>query len=315
MERDSGNIFVKPQIVTTPIDVVVPCHNLISDNFNRGLSLTVRCIQALYSHTGAPFHLIVVDDSPGYLTSGYFKELKKFLGKRGKDITYIQTRNEVKKGKKHRYQFKEGNEYLNLAFRHARTPYIACMGNSIRVEPDWEIVALNILKSDSTVGIVGYKNLFPEGAFGNSIESAGITMVNYTPVDIGRDLPSHRQTALYECPAVQWAFAMVRKDAVVDPYMQEGVFNGFKGWDDIDNCFALRKRGWKVMYDGYGVGYHFPRATRGSNTKEAHKLNQENARRFYKRWGYWDKFISEYPKAPDGKDWPEGEEGAVIMPE
>ena len=301
MEADSGNIFVRPPIIDEPIDIVVPCHNLIEENFDRALSLTIRCIQSLYTNTLAPFHLIVVDDSIDGLTPLYFKKLKKYLRAQKRDnITYLHSLE----------PYKEGNQYLNEAFKHAKTPHIACVGNSIRVEPDWEVVALNILKHDLSVGIVGFKNLFPEGALGNSIESAGITMVNYTPVDIGRDLPSHRQTALYECPAVQWAFCMVRRDAVVDPPMPEGVYHGFKGWDDIDNCFVLRKRGWKIMYNGYGVGYHFPRATRGSNTKESHEKNQANARRFYKRWGFWDRFTKEY-----GTDWPEAKEGAVLMPE
>lgn len=299
MQQDTGTLFVRPPIIDDPIDIVLPCHNLIEENFDRGLGLTIRCIHALYTNTLAPFHLIVVDDSTDGLTPLYFKKLKKFLKSQKRDnISYIH----------HVTPYKEGNQYLNEAFTYAKTPFIACIGNSIRVEPDWEVVALNIFKGDPAVGIVGFKNLFPEGALGNSIESAGITMVNYTPVDIGRDLPSHRQTALYECPAVQWAFAMVRKDAVTNPRMPEGVYNGFKGWDDIDNCFVMRKRGWKVMYNGYGVGYHFPRATRGSNTKEAHEANRDNARRFYKRWGFWDKFVEEY-----GSDWPEAKEGAVSM--
>lgn len=295
---DSGTLFVKPPTISQHIDVILPTHNSMDVDFDKGLGLTISCVRALYRNTLAPFNLIVVDDSTDKLTPLYFRELKK----RQKNVTYI-----------HHAPFKEGNEYLNLALSYTKTPYVACIGNSIKVEPDWEVVALNIFKEQKDVGIVGFKNLFPEGALGNTIESAGITIVNYTPVDIGRDLPSHRMTALYGCPAVQWAFCMVRKDAVVDengvPNLPEGIYNGFKGWDDIDNCFVLRKRGWRVMYNGYGVGYHTPRATRGSSTQVAQKENRSNARIFYKRWGFWDVFTKEY-----GDDWPESQPDAVKMP-
>lgn len=282
---DSGSIFVKPPVVTQPIDIVVPCHNR--------LELTMTCVDAIYRNTAAPFNLIVVDDSTDKITRLYWKELQKEY----KNIEYIYSTQ----------PFKEGNQYLNLAFKRAKNPYIACVGNSIRVEPDWEAIALNVFKTDQAVGIVGFKNLYTHEPPGNgNIESAGITVVNFTPVDIGKGLPAHRMTSLYECPAVQWAFCMVRKEAVTNPPMPEGVYHGFRGWDDIDNCFVLRKRGWKVVYNGYGVGYHFPRATRGSNTKVVHDTNRDNARRFYKRWDYWDQFTKGFGVTqPDGTPWPE----------
>ena len=59
-----------------------------------------------------------------------------------------------------------------------------------------------------------------------------------------------------------------------------------KGWDDIDNCFVVRKHGWKILYDGMGAGYHYPRTTRGDNSKMGMWLNLQNGQLFYKRWGY-----------------------------
>lgn len=298
---DSTNLFVDSEVKRDPIDIVLPVHNSMQENLDKALGLTIKCVLALYAHTISPFHLIVVDDSKDRLTPHYFKELIQEIKRKGiNNITYIRSFE----------PYKEGNQYLNLAFQHAQNPYIACVGNSVCVEPDWELVAVKIFKSDPKVGVIGFKNLFPEGGLGNCIESAGITMMGYTPVDVGRDMPAHRHTAIYECPAVQWAFCMVRKEAVTNPPLPEGIYNGFKGWDDIDNCLVLHKRGWKILYDGYGVGYHYPRATRGSKAQDVHEKNRENARRFYKRWGYWDNFVKDY-----GTNWPEAVEGAVTMPE
>ena len=87
-----------------------------------------------------------------------------------------------------------------------------------------------------------------------------------------------------------WAFALHRKKALIGN-LEEDVFNGHVGWDDIDNCLVLKSKGWKVIYCGQGVGIHLPRATRGSNSMEAGRLNQENAHKFFKRWGLWDTYI------------------------
>ena len=283
VRKDSGTAFVAPSKIEQPIDIIVPTHNRIDETCAVPVigrfELTVRCINALYNNTTAPFHLIIVDDSTDPITPIYFQELQKVHD----NVTFIHSDK----------PYTEGNQFFNIGFKHCRTPYVATVMNSLTVEPDWEIVALNVLKDKPEVGIVGLKCLFPSG----SIESAGITMIGYTPVDIGRGLASHRQTALYECPAVQWAFAIVRLEAVLGK-ISEGIFNGFRGWDDIDNSFVLRAEGWKIIYCGYGAGYHYPRATRGSNTTEAVRENKENARAFYKRWGYWEEFKKRNPNEP-----------------
>jgi len=273
MTPDAGTVFFKPLKVETPIDIVVPTHDRIE--------LTIRCIDAIYENTEAPFHLIVVDDSTDELTPKYFEKLQQAHN----NITFIHSDE----------PYTEGNQLFNTGFAAAQSKYVATVMNSVTVEPQWEIVALGILENDPKVGIVGLKSLFPNGR----IESAGITMLKYTPVDIGRDLAGHRQTAIYECPAVQWAFSIVRKEAATGN-MPENVYNGFKGWDDIDLCFGLRAKGWKIIYCGYGAGYHYPRATRGSNSKESHEKNLENARIFYKRWGYWDMFKKDLKKQAPG---------------
>ncbi len=262
------------------LDIMVPTHNR--------LDLTMRCIQAIYFHTQTPFHLIVCDDSTDNLTPNYFRERGTNgvapLGKVS-NMTFIHSNT----------PFKEGNQFFNIALRHAKSEYMATVMNSIRVEPEWELGALNnLMVQNPQIGIIGFKCIFPD----ERIESAGIRMMKYLPTDMGRDLPGHRLSGVYEPEAVQWAFALLRKKAIVGN-LEEGIFHGFVGWDDIDNCFAVKAKGWKIFYCGLGVGYHEPRATRGDNSPEASVKNKENGERFYKRWGLWDDFIKDNP---DGKD-------------
>ncbi len=256
---------LQPAEVTQPIDIVVPVHGK--------LALTMSCIDALFENTRAPFHLIAVDDSNTFesLTPQYFDKLRL----EHKNVTYIHSAK----------PYKEGNQIFNIALQHCDSPFMVTVMNSVRVEPEWEVVALQMMKDNPKIGAIGFKCLFPSGL----IESAGIGIMNFVPVDIGRDEPGHRRSCIYECQAVQWAFAMLRKEAI--GVLEENIYNGFKGWDDIDNCFTLRKNGWQVWYCGLGVGYHTPRATRGNvdEERETQRVNHENSIIFYKRWGLWDK--------------------------
>lgn len=266
------------------VDIMVPTHN--------NVDLTKRCVQAIYFHTKSPFHLIVCDDSTDGLTPKYFEQLRTGgvspLGKVA-NITYI-----------HADRFTEGNHFFNTALRYCKSEYMATVMNSCRIEPEWDIFALQqLLPQNPDIGTVGFKCLFggdPTNV--GHIESAGIKMVKYLPTDIGRDLPGHRLTGVYECDAVQWAFALHRVKALRGN-LAEGIFHGHRGWDDIDNCFAVKAKGWKIIYCGLGACYHEPRATRGSNTPEATKENRVNGEAFYKRWGLWEMFCQDNPEGSD----------------
>jgi GT2 family glycosyltransferase len=245
-----------------PIDIMVPTHNK--------LELTIQCINSIYDYTKAPFHLIVVDDSTD-LTPLYFRSLSK----EKQNLTFIHSDE----------PFKSGNQFFNIAMEHCQTKYMATVMNSMKVEPDWENVAIQLMEGQPKIGVIIFKCLFPWGL----IESAGITVMNFTPTDMGRDFPGHRLSSCFDVQAGQWAFAMLRVEACKG-VLDEDLFNGFKGWDDIDNCFVVKNAGWKIVYDGLGVGYHTPRATRGDNTKRAYLENLQNGQLFYKRWGYWDAY-------------------------
>jgi GT2 family glycosyltransferase len=256
----------------TPVmDIMVPTHNHIE--------LTIKSINALYRNTFNPFHLIIVDDSTDNMTPYYGNEV---VSKEHPDVTFIHSD----------IPYKCGNQFFNIALENCKTEYMVTVMNSICVEPDWEIVALELMKNDPQVGVIGFKCLFPWGL----IESAGIQMGDgkhmplYTPCDLGRDLPGHQLSKVYECVSVQWAFAMLRKRAVIGN-LDETLFHGFRGWDDIDDSFVVKSKGWKILYDGLGVGYHEPRATRGNDSDLAAKENMENAHVFFKRWGFWEEYL------------------------
>ena len=255
------------------LDIIVPTHN--------HLGLTIACIEALYANTASPFHLIVIDDSID-LTPQYFATLA------AENITFIHSDE----------PYHSGNQIFNIGFEKCLTPYVATVMNSVRVEPDWDIPGLALLDAKPDFGIVGFKCLFDDGT--GRIESAGLAMFDsklvaggqyadvstHMCVDISRDWPGHRATNMYEPDAVQWAFALHRLEAVKGNI--EDIFHGFVGSDDLDNCFAVKAKGWKIAYCGASAGYHSARATRDDDSKDAARKNEENLHMFFKRHGFRD---------------------------
>ena len=254
------------------LDVLMTTHNR--------LDLTMASVNALYTYTTRPFHLIIVDDSTD-LSPLYFAELQ---GEHD-NITYIHSD----------VPYTSGNQIFNIGLAKTQTPFTAIVMNSVRVEPDWEIQPLQVFNEVPEVGIVALKNLFPDGR----IESAGIALgpsevvdfgkfqdfTTHVPVDMATGFQGHRQSLVYECYAAQWAFVFLRREAI--PVLEEDVYNGFKGWDDIDNSLVVKKNGWLIYYCGGSSGFHQPRATRGDDSAEGSALNLENAENFFKRWGLW----------------------------
>ena len=283
MPEDEVTLYALPS--NKPFDVIVPTHN--------NLGLTIECLDALYTNTSFPFHLIVVDDSID-LTPLYIRNFQK----EHDNITYIHSDE----------PFKTGNQFFNRAFEKCKHEFVATVMNSVRVEPEWEIVALTMLENTPKIGTIGLKSLF---ASDGKIESAGIALVNFdqtfnATTDLGRGLPGHRLAIVRPVDAVQWALAIHRREAVYP--LDEDVYYGFKGWDDLDNCFAIKQKGWEVYYCGMGCGYHKPRATRASSTADSLFQNRVNAEKFYKRWNMWEEFKKQYKLPDDYEGIKEGDE-------
>lgn len=263
-----------------PLDIILPTHGKLEE-------MTTPCVQALYANTRNQFHLIVIDSSTPDMDEGKDKtpEFFKRLQIEHNNITFMHSDT----------GFRNGNQFFNIALLQCKYRFVATVMNSVRVEPDWDIVPLQMMADNPKIGIIGMKCLMGHNGL---IESAGIKMHGVLPCDMGRDFPSHRLSGSYPCFSVQWAFALLRKEAVVGN-LDENIWQGHVGWDDIDNSIYLRYKGWECWYCGLGVAYHFTHATRGSDENEALLKNRMNAEIFYKRWGYWEQFKKENPYAPE----------------
>ena len=259
------------------LDILVPTHG--------HMELSIECVKTLYRNTSTPFHLIVMDDSTPDMDDG--TDLTPTWMARFKathdNFTYVHSNK----------PYERGNEFINASIEYMKTPYLALVVNSITVEPDWEHAGLHIMEANPKAGAVGFKCLRNDEGV---IESAGlmITEDGSSLRDIGAGQQSHRLSKVYECMSVQWAFVLLRK-AAIEGNLDASDYHGFKGWEDFENCFTMRSKGWQMVYCGVGVGKHKTFATREDPSLDGAQKNFENRERFAKRWGFWPKYHKIFP--------------------
>lgn len=245
------------------IDIILITHNKLGN--------TIQCLDALYQNTPIPFKLTIIDDSTD-LTPEYIGKLALEKG----NINFV--RPEVK--------LLSGNQTINIALKLTQSDPVIFLCNSTFVEPDWLFFALKLMGENSDVGLVGFKILYPET---NLIIEAG-EMMNWVTGDrynIGMGELGHRHSYIREVDAVGWSAILIRRNAIPEGGFDENFYIGWRGNDDTDNCLEMKKRGWKIMYNGLGTVYHQLSSCMGDGTEQGRMESAENYRRFKEKWrGY-----------------------------
>ena len=280
-----GGVFNKASDGREPIDIILLTHGRLED-------LTIPCVRAIYANTRNLFHLIVIDDSTPDMDEGkdytplWFKRLQIDQ----QNITFIHSD----------IPYKSGNQVINIGLAQGNNRFVTVLGNSSFVEPDWDITPVQLMAQKPKIGLIGMKCL--KGGWNErddgQIESAGVFMQGYMPCDLGRDESAHRLSLSYPCFSLQWSHILLRREAVAGN-LDEGLWRGFVGWDDLDNSVYIRYKGWEAWYCGLSSSYHRTHATRGNDSIETLQKNRINAEIFYKRWGYWDMFRALNPYASE----------------
>lgn len=241
------------------LDVILITHNRLEQ--------TIKCLNCLYRYTKVPFRLTVIDDSLD-LTPKFFEGFQQ----EHDNVQYIQPVEILE----------NGNQILNIGLRNTKNELILNLNQSTFVEPYYLNIALNIMKENPEVGIVGFKLLYPHG----TIIEAGAMVYPETAQreNIGMYEAGHRHSYVREVDAVGFAVALLRRAAIPKGGFEEDYYIGFRGSDDVDNCLEIQQRGWNIIYCGLGCAYHELRACQGGGTREGFEEMVENSKRFAKRW-------------------------------
>jgi len=245
------------------VDIILGTHNHIE--------LTAPCVVALYEYTEIPFRLTVVDDSTDGVTPIYFEKLQEKKG----NIKYIRPRKKIT----------STNMVINIGLKNTDSEFVVFLGNSTIVEPKWLNAAWGVIHQHQDIGIIGFKEVYPQG----HIEHAGIHfepgMPHHTNFGVGE--PAHRWTHIADVPLVGGCLVLFRRLAVPVGGFDEDYYIGFRGYDDLDNCFQMHENGWRVVYCGLGTAIHRAQATQRADTELEQYAREydENRFRFLARWG------------------------------
>lgn len=226
--------------------IIIPVWNKVE--------LTQQCLTHLAEVTnGCSYEVIVVDNAS---TDG----TQAFLSTLNGDIQ-VMTNPE-------NYGFAKA---CNQGAAAANGRFLVFLNNDTIPKPGWLRALLNEVESHQDVAIVGSKLLYPN----DTIQHAGVVFSKncLTPYHIFCGAPGDLPAANVrrEFQVVTAACMLIRReefDAV--GHFDEIYQNGF---EDVDLCLKVGKRGKKVIYQPESVLYHFEHQTPGRKDPETERHN------------------------------------------
>lgn len=257
-DEDPAEIRLAFESAVRPaVSIIVPAYN--------EYETTLRCLWTIREYTGdVEYEVIIADDCSTDETAT--------IEQRISGIRVART---------------ESNAHFlrncNNAARGARGEFVLFLNNDTAVTPGWLSSLLKPFEDDPKVGIVGPKLLFPDGKLQ---EAGGIVWNDASAWNFGRaDDPSRpaynyrRETdyisgACLLIPRSLWDEIGGFDEQFVPAY-----------YEDTDLCFAVRKRGLKVVYQPDSTVYHYEGVSHGTDLSAGVKKHQvSNQQTFLKKW-------------------------------
>jgi GT2 family glycosyltransferase len=233
----------------TECSVVIPVHNRAA--------LTARCIDALFGTPDeAIAEVVVVDDGSTDSTPIVLAEREDVRVVRHERNTGFATSS-------------------NDGVAAAGSDWVVLLNNDTVPQPNWLSSLVRYAAAREQLGAVGARLLFPDG----TIQHAGVVFSReLTPQHIYLGFPGDHPAVVKsrEYQAVTGACLLIRREL----FQEIGGFDPafVNGYEDIDLCLRLRKRGYQIHYCHESVLYHLESATRGFAS------NTSNHALFLDRW-------------------------------
>ena len=250
-----------PDEVRPRVSILIPVWNKVA--------LTRACLDALRRHTPAGLFEVIVWDN------GSTDGTQEFLrGCSAEDSALRWFRSEENLG------FVGGN---NAAAEHARGEYLVFLNNDTEPRAGWLEALLEAMEADDRVGAVGAKLIYPDGRLQ---EAGGIVFRDASGWNYGRlqDPRDPRYNFPREVDYCSAACLLTRATL----FKELGGFDVRYApayYEDTDYCFALRERGFRVMYEPRCEIVHHEGATAGQDLKQGLKQYQVvNGKKFAEKW-------------------------------
>lgn len=245
-----------------------PKVSIIILNYNKG-GYTFNCLSSVLRNTEpGTYEVILVDN-------GSTEDESKQILKRLENIK-ILTPNE-------NLGFIRGNNY---ASKNAAGEYLLFLNNDTIVLKGWLDTLLRTFDRYPNVGAVGSKFVYPNG----TLQEAGSMIWNDGSArGYGRNAENPNSPEYHFVREVDFcsgASLIIRKDL----FIEVGGLNEYyvpAYFEDVDLCFSVRRKGYKVMYNPFSVVVHYEGVT---STRDVHnptgvkRFELENRPKFVSLW-------------------------------
>lgn len=254
----------KQELTSRPLNqpylsIVIPC-------FNHA-DLTLNCLESIRKNTEPHLYRIILVDNGSTDATAHIPE--------GSSQALTVIRNSSNTG--------FGNA-CNQGARLASTDYICFLNNDTVVTPGWLEPLLTDLEEDPELAAVQPKLLYPDGRLN---DAGGLVFLGGEPWVYGKGHPnpSAPQFEARRAPDyVSGACLLVRKSAFDEVGGFDDRFSPAY-FEDTDLSFALRHRGWKLLYEPQSTVIHLEGGTAGTDVNVGIKSFQAiNSLRFAKKW-------------------------------
>ena len=255
--REHGKlVFAQPE--QPEVSIIIPVYNQIG--------YTYACLLSVLEHTkDVSYEVIIADDMSTDATS----HLERYVG--GVTISRGETNQGFLKN-------------CNQAAKKARGQYLMFLNNDTQVTDGWLRALVELIRSDTTIGMVGSKLVYPDGRLQ---EAGGIIWSDGSGWNYGRlDDPDKPQyNYVKDVDYISGAAILLSNDL----WKQIGGFDERYApayCEDSDLAFAVRQAGYRVVYQPLSKVIHYEGVSNGTDVQGAglKRYQTENTEKLKAKW-------------------------------
>ncbi|MBQ9936529.1 MAG: glycosyltransferase [Lachnospiraceae bacterium] len=245
-ENKTIHKLVVPEFSKPKVSIIIPVYNQFD--------YTYECVKSIIKNTKKVKYEIIIGDD---VSTDKTVDISKYI----KGINVIRN--------------KENLKFLlncNNAAKYARGKYILFLNNDTKVTDGWLSSLVELIESDSTIGMVGSKLIYPDGRLQ---EAGGIIWKDASAWNYGNGQDPEKPEFNYvrDVDYISGAAIMLSKK----------LWNKIGGFDedfapayceDSDLAFQVREQGYRVVYQPASVVVHFEGVSNGTDTSTGLKHYQ-----------------------------------------
>jgi len=249
--------IIFPKAEKPEVSIIIPVYNQ--------WNYTYSCLDSIQTNTeGINYEIIVADD----VSNDETINIKNYI----ENIKVVRN--------------KENKGFLlncNNAAKHAKGKYILLLNNDTNVQKDCLKYLVDLIESDSSIGMVGSKFVYADGRLQ---EAGGIIWNDASGWNYGRldDPEKSEYNYIKEVDYISGAGIMIRSDI----WKKIGGFDERYApayYEDSDLAFEVRKHGYMVVFQPKSIIVHFEGISNGTDTGSGIKSYQvKNKEKFIEKW-------------------------------